>query len=131
MTNNAQLEKNGLVEFPVVSKHARPPVLSIQATQYFEEGTTHLQSGDAVAAVAAFSRSVEHAPAFPPAHLFLGIAYALTSNIYRSIDHLEEAAKLDPDSFAAHYTLAQLNFKMRIPAKGYEAANMALRCVET
>jgi tetratricopeptide (TPR) repeat protein len=131
MTNSAQLEKNGLVEFPVVSKHARPPVLSIQAKQYFEEGTTHLQSGDAVAAVAAFSRSVEHAPAFPPAHLFLGIAYALMSNIYRSIDHLEEAAKLDPDSFAAHYTLAQLNFKMRIPAKGYEAANMALRCVET
>src|SRR5207237_2564179 len=103
----------------------------IQATQYVEEGTMHLQSGDAVAAVAAFSRSVEHAPAFPPAHLFLGIAYALTSNIYRSIDHLEEAAKLDPDSFAAHYTLAQLNFKLRTPQPGYEAARRALKCVQT
>src|SRR5215831_130282 len=131
MTNSAQLEKNGLVEFPVVSKHARPPVLSIQAKQYFEEGTTHLQSGDAVAAVTAFSRSVEHAPAFPPAHLFLGIAYALTTNIYRSIDHLEEAAKLDPDSFAAHFTLAQLHFKLRTPKPGYEAAQRALKCVQT
>jgi tetratricopeptide (TPR) repeat protein len=119
------------MEIPILSKNARLPVLSVQAKQYFEEGTTHLQSGDAAAAVAAFSRSVEHAPAFPAAHLFLGIAYALTSNIYRSIDHLEEATKLDPDSFAAHYTLAQLNFKLRIPAKGYEESTRALQCVQT
>src|SRR5207237_264556 len=58
-------------------------------------------------------------------------AHALTSNIYPAIDHLEEAAKLDPDSFAAHYTLAQLNFKLRTPKPGYEAARRALKCVQT
>ena len=131
MANSAPLEKAELVEFPVASKDAPPPALSIQARQYFEEGTAHLQSGEAAAAVAAFSRSIEHAPAFPAAHVFLGIAHALTCNIYPAIDHLEEAAKLDPDSFAAHFTLAQLNFKMRIPAEGYVAAKHALRCVQT
>ena len=131
MANSAPLEKNELLKFPVASKDAPPPALSIQARQYFEEGTAHLQSGEAAAAVAAFSRSIEHAPAFPAAHVFLGIAHALTCNIYPAIDHLEEAAKLDPDSFAAHYTLAQLNFKLRTPKPGYEAAQRALKCIQT
>ena len=38
---------------------------------------------------------------------------------------------LEQDSFAAHFTLAQLNFKLRIPQKGYEAAEHARRCVST
>src|SRR6266446_4033142 len=131
MTNHVVLKENEIVEFPVALKSAPPPVVSIKARQYYQEGMVHLQSGDAVEAVAALSRSIEHAPAFPQAHVFLGIAHALTSNIYPAIDHLEEAAKLDPDSFAAHFTLAQLNFKLRIPKPGYEAAQRALKCVQT
>jgi len=73
----------------------------------------------------------EIAPTFGEAHIFLGLANALTNNIYPAIDHLELAAKLQPDSFAAHYTLAQLNFKLRIPQKGYAASEDALRCVST
>ena len=34
---------------------------------------------------------------------------------------------MDPENFATHYTLAQLNFKLRIPQKGYEAAEKT-RC---
>jgi hypothetical protein len=90
-----------------------------------------LQTGDPGAALAALSRSTELAPAFGEAHVFLGLANALTSNIYPAIDHLELATRLQPDSFAAHYTLAQLNFKLRIPQKGYEAAEHALRCIQT
>ena len=131
MTNSALSEKTELVKFPVAPEGAPPPAISIKARQYFQEGMAHLQSGDADQAVLALSRSVEHAPAFPVAHVFLGIAHALTSNIYPAIDHLEEAAKLDPDSFAAHYTLAQLNFKLRTPKPGYEAAQRALKCVQT
>ena len=63
--------------------------------------------------------------------MFLGIAHALTYNIYPAIDHLETAAQLDQNSFGAHYTMAQLNFKLRIPQKGYEAARLALKCVRT
>ena len=131
MTDNAVLQENEIVEFPVALQSAPPPVVSIKARQHFQEGMTHLQSGEAEKAVVALSQSIEHAPAFPQAHVFLGIAHALTSNIYPAIDHLEEAAKLAPDSFAAHFTLAQLNFKLRIPKNGYEAARQALKCVQT
>jgi tetratricopeptide (TPR) repeat protein len=131
MSNSAPLEKAGLVEFPVALQSATSSAVSLKARQYFQEGVTHLQSGDAEAAVAALSQSVEHAPAFGEAHTFLGIALALTSSIYPAIDHLEEAAKLDPDSFAAHYSLAQLHFKLRTPQPGYDAATRALKCVQT
>ena len=50
-----------------------------------------MQSGDAEAAVAVLSLAVEHAPAFPDGHVFLGIANALTHEIYPALDHLEEA----------------------------------------
>src|SRR5947199_1385245 len=131
MTNDAPLQQPELVEFPVGLQHTLPPAVPIRAKQYFKEGLAHLQVGEAEEAVAALSRSIEHAPAFPEAHVFLGIAHALTNNIYPAIDHLEEAAKLAPDSFAAHYTLAQLNFTLRTPKPGYEAAQRALKCVQT
>src|SRR5437870_278019 len=128
MTNDAPLQQPELVEFPVGLQHTLPPAVPVRAKQYFKEGVAHLQVGEAEEAVAALSRSVEHAPAFPEAHVFLGIAHSLTCNIYPAIDHLEEAAKLAPDSFAAHFTLAQLNFKLRIPKNGYEAARQACKC---
>ena len=120
-----------LVHFPVAPQVRYTPALPVQAQHHFQEGIVRLQSGDAAGAVAAFSQSLEHAPQFSEGHVFLGIAHSLTYNIYPAIDHLEEAGRLDPDSFAAHYTLAQLNFKLRTPQKGYEEARHALRCVQT
>jgi tetratricopeptide (TPR) repeat protein len=120
-----------LVQFPAALQSGGAGAISAQARHYFQEGIARLQSGDAAAAVAAFSQSLEHAPEFAEGHVFLGIAHSLTYNIYPAIDHLEEAGRLAPESFAAHYTLAQLNFKLRIPQKGYEEAQHALRCVET
>jgi len=105
--------------------------LPAAATQSFREGLEYLQTGDAAAAVAALSQCLEHAPNFASGHLFLGIAQALTYTIYPAIDHLEMATRLEPDSFAAHFTLAQLNFKLRIPQKGYEAAERARQCIGT
>jgi tetratricopeptide (TPR) repeat protein len=102
-----------------------------KAMHSLREGLECLQAGEAAAAVAALSRSLEHSPDFAPGHIFLGIAHALTNNIYPAIDHLELAARLEQDNFAAHFTLAQLNFKLRIPQKGYEAAERARRCIGT
>jgi len=102
-----------------------------EAIECFQEGMAQLQMGDPEAALAALSRSTDIAPTFGEAHIFLGLANALACNIYPAIDHLELATRLQPDSFAAHYTLAQLNFKLRIPQKGYAAAQHALRCVGT
>ena len=123
--------QNEIVLFPEALQNSQSHALPAMATQSFHEGLECLQSGDAAAAVAALSRCLEQAPDFAPGHLFLGIAHALTSNIYPAIDHLEMATQLEPDSFAAHFTLAQLNFKLRIPKKGYEAAERARRCIST
>src|SRR5215831_5719108 len=120
-----------VVQFPVTLQSECTGAISALARQHFQEGIACLQSGDAAAAVAAFSKSLEHAPEFAEGHVFLGIAHSLTYNIYPAIDHLEEAGRLAPESFAAHYTLAQLNFKLRVPQRGYEEAQKALRCVQT
>jgi tetratricopeptide (TPR) repeat protein len=97
----------------------------------FHQGLERFQAGDPEGALHAFSLSVLQAPEFGEAHIFLGLANALTHNIYPAFDHLEKAAELQPDNFAAHFTLAQLCFKLRIPQKGYDAAREALRCVST
>ena len=102
-----------------------------EAVECFQRGVELLQLGDSGGALVVLSRSTELAPAFSEAHVFLGLANALTNNIYPAIDNLELAARIQPDGFAAHYTLAQLNFKLRIPQKGYAAAKQALRCVAT
>ena len=98
------------------------------AMEAFREGLEYFQGGDPGAALVAFSRSVMQAPDCAEARIFLGLANALTCNIYPALDELEKATELQPDSFAAHFTLAQLNFKLRIPEKGYAAAREALRC---
>jgi tetratricopeptide (TPR) repeat protein len=103
--------------------------LSTEARTTFQQGMAKLQIAEPAEAVELLTRTVELAPFFPEARICLGLAYALTHNIYPAIDHLEAAGKIDPENFAAHYTLAKLNFKLRIPQKGYEAAGHALKCI--
>lgn len=101
--------------------------LSGKNLQHFQEGLELLESGRTGEAVAAFSQVVECCPGCVDAHICLGVAYAMTSCIYPAFDHLELAAKLQPGNFLAHYLLSQLNFNLRIPRKGYEQAQQALR----
>ena len=131
MTSTVLSGQQELAGFPVAALEPQRQEVSLEARQWLRDGLLHLQSGEAVGAVVAFSRSLECAADFAEAHIFLGIAHAMTSNIYPAIDHLEAAAKLEPGSFAAHYTMAQLHFKLRIPQKGYEAAEQARRCAVT
>ena len=128
MAGSAFLQSDEPMTYPLAVQAAPAGMVPALAQQYLAEGVSHIQAGEAEAAVAALSLSVERAPEYSDAHVFLGIAHALTNNIYPALDHLEEATRLDEDSFAAHYTLAQLNFKLRIPQKGYEAAERARRC---
>jgi len=126
MLSIANVGQPGLTEHGIARISALP--VPAEAKESFCEGLAHFQAGDPGAALASFSRSVELAPKFVEGHVFVGLANALTHNIYPAIDHLELATQLEPDSFAAHYTLAQLSFKLRIPEKGYQEANEALRC---
>jgi hypothetical protein len=123
--------ENEMTQFPAALRSSHSFAVPAEAMQSFHQGMECLQSGDARAAVAALSRTIVQAPDFAPGHIFLGIAHALSSEIYPAIDHLEMAAHLEQDSFAAHFTLAQLSFKLRIPQKGYEAAERARQCTGT
>ncbi len=105
--------------------------LSTEVVNCFQQGLAKLQVAEPAEAVELLTRAVELAQHFPEARICLGLAYALTYNIYPAIDQLEIAGQLDPQNFAAHFSLAQLNFKLRIPEKGYEAAKHALKCVGT
>jgi hypothetical protein len=98
-----------------------------KSLQHFQEGLELLESGRPGEAVAPFSQVVECCPGCVDAHICLGVAYAMTSCIYPAFDHLELAARLQPANFLAYYLLSQLNFNLRIPQKGYEQAERALR----
>jgi tetratricopeptide (TPR) repeat protein len=111
------------LQFPALAE------LPTEARSSFQEGLVKLQEAEPEQAVSLLLRTVELAPSFPEARICLGLAYALTHNIYPAIDNLELAGELDPENFAAHFTLAKLNFKLRIPQKGYEAAQRALKCI--
>jgi tetratricopeptide (TPR) repeat protein len=117
-----QTEPAGVLAFPGTTQ------LSADGMQSFHDGVVLLENGQPRAAVAAFSRVIESSPAFADAHTCLGAAYAMASRIYPAFDHLDRAVELQPESFTAHFLLAQLNFKMRIPQKGYQQAEQALRC---
>ena len=118
-----------LLEFPGELGPARTTALSANALGCFQQGLARLQAGESGPAVLLLKQSVEMAPAFADARIFLGIAHSLSCEIYPAIDQLEKATELEPDSFVAKYALAQLYFKLRIVEKGYERAECALRCV--
>lgn len=101
--------------------------LSGEGLQHFRQGLVLLESGRPGEAVTAFSLVLECCPGCVDAHICLGVAHAMTSCIYPAFDHLELAAKLQPANFLVHYLLAQLNFNLRIPQKGYEQAERALQ----
>ncbi len=130
MTNDLPINDELVGQFLVCQKPGGlqlPP----EAIECLREGVARLQTGDPRAALAPLEKSIQYAPDFSEAHMFLGLANALNSSIYPAIDHLERATQLEPDSFAAQYALAQLHFKLRLPQKGYEAAERALSCVRT
>jgi tetratricopeptide (TPR) repeat protein len=118
-------------EAPPAMAFSATATLPAEATSAFRDGMNYLQMGEGHKAVTMLTRAIEHAPDFSAGHAFLGVAHALTNSIYPALDHLECATKLEPDNFAAHFLLAQLNFKLRIPQKGYLEAEQALRCVRT
>jgi tetratricopeptide (TPR) repeat protein len=126
MATNAILMNEQSV--PLAIERVGKPHLPIQAEQHFRAGVEQLGIGEPEQALAAFEHALEQAPRFANAHIGMGIAHALCSNVYPAIDHLQQATELEPASFHAHFKLSQLYFKLRVPEKGYAEAKLALRC---
>ncbi len=104
------------------------PALPLEVSRRFSEGLELMNHGDPAAATTCFEQILEMRPDFADAHIGLGIAYAVVGKIYPAMDHLEEAANLEPENFFAHFKLGQLMFKLHVPAKGYEEMQKALDC---
>ena len=119
---------NDIAEMPVALQTVATSDLSVPALADFHEGLAMMEAGQSREAVTAFTRLVAQVPTFTAGHIWLGMAHAVSSNVYPAIDHLEKAAELAPDNFAAHYMLAKWYFTLRVSNKGYEAAERALAC---
>jgi len=76
-----QTESNGLGVALQLPAHL---ALSTEVVSCFEQGLAKLQVAEPAEAVELLTRAVELAPHFPEARICLGLAYALTYNIYRS-----------------------------------------------
>lgn len=113
-----------------VSSMVRLPsqALSVEAFRFFQEGIEFLGVGEPREAIVKLKEAVALAPQYSNGHVGLGIAYAMDSQIYAALDHFEKAAEADPSNFYAHFKMAQFQFKLRVPRKGYENAQRALRC---
>jgi tetratricopeptide (TPR) repeat protein len=122
---------NALIAMPTDLRTTESSQLSVPALADFHEGLAMMEAGQAHEAVVALTRCVELEPAFAAGHVCLGMAHAVSCNVYPAIDHLQRATELAPDNFGAHYTLAKFYFTLRLPHKGYECANRALDCART
>ena len=113
-------------QLPAIDRCGLVPAVQAQAAQHLREGLEQLSLGEPAAALVAFQAALAQAPELVDAHIGAGIASAMTSAIYPAIDHLAHAAQLDPANFHAPFKLAQLYFKLRVPAKGYQWSRYAL-----
>jgi tetratricopeptide (TPR) repeat protein len=68
--------------------------------------------------LAEFIRTLREACALNPDNAdmrtCLGIAYAMNYDVYRSMDALEEARRIEPDNFFAQLKYAELLFRLKI-----------------
>jgi len=56
----------------------------------------------------------------------LGIAHAMNYDVYRSMDALEEARRIEPDNFFAQLKYAELLFRLRVVDRAEQEAAAAL-----
>jgi tetratricopeptide (TPR) repeat protein len=105
--------------------------LPAEAGASFRQGLEWMSLGEAVEAARCFEQALERAPDFADGHVGLGMALAVSAQIYPALDHLETATRLEPGNFYAHFKLGQLYFKLRVPQKGYEQMRRALDCASS
>ena len=56
----------------------------------------------------------------------LGMAHAMNYQVYRSMDDLEHAIRLEPDHFFAQFKYAELHYRLRALPRAEEEAKKAL-----
>ena len=57
----------------------------------------------------------------------LGVAYAVNFDVYKSMDALEDARRLDPDNFWAQLKYAELHYRLRALNRAEEETRQSRR----
>lgn len=64
--------------------------------------------------IAGLSAACEQSPDSADLRTCLGIAHAMNYDVYRSMDALEEARRIEPENFFAQYKYSELLFRLRV-----------------
>jgi hypothetical protein len=78
------------------------------------------------ARIATLRVACENSPRSADLRMYLGIAYAMNYEVYRSIDSLKLAAQLDPRHFLAQLKYAELYYRLRTLVRAEEETLKAL-----
>ncbi len=76
--------------------------------------------------IASLKQACLQNPASVALQTCLGMAYAMNYDVYRSMDALEEARRIDPANFLAQLKYAELLFRLRVIDRAEEETRRAL-----
>ncbi|NIV28551.1 MAG: tetratricopeptide repeat protein, partial [Anaerolineae bacterium] len=101
-TNPASQRLPARVPTPIPTPTATP--FSITARDYYEDGLSRQESGDAEGALQSFTWAIQRAPDFAPAYVARGTIYLAQGELRRALEEADAALEADP-SGAATYAL--------------------------
>src|SRR5271166_975340 len=76
--------------------------------------------------IASLTEACEANPGNADMRTCLGIAHAMNYDVYRSMDALEEARRIEPDNFFAQLKYSELLFRLRVIDRAEEETSRAL-----
>jgi tetratricopeptide (TPR) repeat protein len=76
--------------------------------------------------IASLAQACVENPANADLRTCLGIAHAMNYDVYRSMDALEEARRIEPDNFFAQLKYSELLFRLRVIDRAEEETSAAL-----
>jgi len=76
--------------------------------------------------IASLTEACEANPGNADMRTCLGIAHAMNYDVYRSMDALEEARRIEPDNFFAQLKYSELLFRLRVIDRAEEETAKAL-----
>ncbi|HXM96263.1 MAG TPA: hypothetical protein VOA64_18740 [Candidatus Dormibacteraeota bacterium] len=81
--------------------------------------------------IAALQEACAQDPDNADLHTCLGIAHAMNYNVYRSMDALERARRIEPQNFLAQFKYAELYYRLRALDKAEVETTRALELAGT
>lgn len=94
-----------LTVFLLTSIATRAQEQTPQLQEFFRDGATAMQAGQAATAEAAFRKATQIAPDFAPAYLDLGLAQLKQGKLQEATSSIRKALEIDPKSPGAHMFL--------------------------